>query len=267
MRIVSWNTNGLRGTIKAGMWEPFVKATKPDIICLQETKSEPQQLPEEFLEMTKGWHSAFSWSKVKKGHSGVAIFSKEKPVKVEDGFGHPEFDDEGRTIIAYFDSPAGDYAVINCYFPNGGGGPHRLEYKLKFYKAFLDFVNQLKKKYYVIFTGDVNTAHHEIDLARPKENEKNTGFLPVERAWMDDVEKKGWIDVYRHFFPTTKDAYTYWDQKTGARARNVGWRIDYFFTTEDVIPYISKTTIHSDVYGSDHCPLSIDVDFTADTGE
>lgn len=261
MRIVSWNTNGLRGTIKNGMWEPFVDTVKPDIICLQETKSEPDQLPADFVEETKDWHSSYSWSKVKKGYSGVAIISKEKPYRVDNGFGHSEFDDEGRTVVAYFDSPAGDFVVINCYFPNGGGGPVRLAYKLAFYDAFLAYINSMRKKYHVIFTGDVNTAHNEIDLARPKENEKNTGFLPIERAWMDSIVKKGWIDVYRHFFPETKDAYTYWDQKTGARARNVGWRIDYFFTTEEVIPYILRTTIHSDVYGSDHCPLSIDVDF------
>ncbi|MEN9582910.1 MAG: hypothetical protein RL641_864 [Candidatus Parcubacteria bacterium] len=257
MRIVSWNTNGLRGTINNGMWEPFVASAKPDIICLQETKSEPQQLPPEFIELTKKWHSSYSWSKVKKGYSGVAIISKEKPYRVDDGFGHPEFDDEGRTLVAYFE----DFVLINCYFPNGGGGPHRLKYKLEFYDAFLEFINSLRKKHNVIFTGDVNTAHQAIDLARPKENETHTGFLPVERAWMDKLVKKGWVDVYRHFFPAKADAYTYWDQKSGARARNVGWRIDYFFTTEDVVPYIKKTSIHSDIYGSDHCPLSIDIDF------
>lgn len=258
MRIVSWNTNGLRGTIKNGMWEPFVKSVKPDIICLQETKVEPDQLPAEFLEMTKGWHASYSWSKVKKGYSGTAIFSKEKPYRIDNGFGHPEFDDEGRTIVAYFE----DFVLINCYFPNGGGGPVRLKYKLAFYDAFLTYINSMRKKYHVIFTGDINTAHNEIDLARPKENEKNTGFLPIERAWMDKLVKKDWIDVYRHFFPDLADAYTYWDQKTGARARNVGWRIDYFFTTKEVMPFISKSTIHSDIYGSDHCPLSIDIDFS-----
>lgn len=261
MRITSWNTNGLRGTIKNGMWEPFMKSVKPDIVCLQETKVEPSQLPEEFTTAIEKLHSAFSWSKGRKGYSGVSIISKQKPLVVNDGFGHPEFDDEGRTLVAFFDTDIGEIALINCYFPNGGGGPHRLKYKLEFYNAFLEYINNLRKTHLVIFTGDINTAHFPIDLARPKENEKNTGFLPIERAWIDKLVENGWIDVYRFFNPETKDAYTYWDQKTGARNRNVGWRIDYFFTTEDVIPYIKKTNIHTDVYGSDHCPISIDLDF------
>lgn len=254
MRIVSWNTNGLRGTLKAGMWEPFLKATKADVICLQETKSEPEQLPKEFHE--NGWHSVYAWSKVKKGYSGTAILSKEKPLKVENGFGIKKFDDEGRTTIVYFK----EFVLINCYFPNGGGGPVRLQYKLEFYDAFLKFVEKLKKKHEVIFTGDINTAHTAIDLARPKENEQNTGFLPIERAWLDKVVKQKWTDVFRYFFPDKKDQYTYWDQKTGARNRNVGWRIDYFFVTAGILKKIKKTTIHSDVFGSDHCPISIDVE-------
>ena len=257
MRIVSWNTNGLRGTIKNGMWEPFMASVKPDIICLQETKVGPEQLPAEFLEMTKSWHSTYSWSKVKKGYSGVAIISKEKPYRVDNGIGYPEFDDEGRIATAYFE----DFVLICCYFPNGGGGPVRLKYKLSFYEAFLTHIYSMRKKYNVIFAGDVTTAHNEIDLARSKENENNTGFLPIEREWMDKLVKKDWIDIFRYFYPVATGAYTYWDQKTGARARNVGWRIDYFFTTPEVVQYISKTTIHSDVYGSDHCPISIDIDF------
>ncbi len=255
MRIVSWNTNGLRGTIKANMWEPFIEAVKPDVICLQETKSEPEQLPKEFTE--NGWHHIYAWSKVKKGYSGTAILSKEKPLKVEGGFGIKKFDDEGRTTIAYFKN----FVLINCYFPNGGGGPVRLKYKLDFYDAFLKFVEKLKKTHEVIFTGDVNTAHTEIDLARPKENVENTGFLPIERAWVDKVIKKGWVDVFRYFFPNKKDAYTYWDQKSGARARNVGWRIDYFFVTQKMLKKIKRTTIHADVFGSDHCPISIDLEW------
>ncbi|MBP7846276.1 MAG: exodeoxyribonuclease III [Candidatus Pacebacteria bacterium] len=254
MNIISWNTNGLRGTIKNKMWEPFLKATGADVVCLQETKSEPTQLPEDFP--GAGWHSAYSWSKLKKGYSGVSIFSKVKPIRFIDGMGIKKFDDEGRTIIAEYKN----FYLINCYFPNGGGGPHRLEYKLEFYDAFLKFVEKLRKEKEVIFTGDVNTAHTEIDLARPKENMENTGFLPVERAWIDKVVSKGFVDVWRSFFPDKKDVYTYWDQKTRARDRNVGWRIDYFFGSPKIYKKINKISVYGDVFGSDHCPIGISVD-------
>ena len=152
------------------------------------------------------------------------------------------------------------FILINCYFPNGGGGPERLKYKLEFYDAFLEFINKLKKKGYdVIFTGDVNTAHEEIDLARPKENENSTGFLPIERAWLDEVVNSGWVDTYRHFYPNKRDAYTWWDQKTRARDRNIGWRIDYFFTNQSFMNKIKSTQILSDYMGSDHCPIMIEI--------
>ncbi len=254
MNIISWNTNGLRGTIKNNLWEPFLKATKADVVCLQETKSEPTQLPADFP--GAGWHSAYSFSKLKKGYSGVSIFSKEKPIRFIDGMGIKKFDDEGRTIIAEYKN----FYLINCYFPNGGGGPHRLEYKLEFYDAFLKFIEKLRKEKEVIFTGDVNTAHTEVDLARPKENMENTGFLPIERAWIDKVVSKGFVDVWRTFFPETKDVYTYWDQKTRARDRNVGWRIDYFFASPKIFKKIKETSVYSNVFGSDHCPIAIRLD-------
>ncbi len=261
MRIVSWNTNGLRGTLKAGMWQPFLDATKPDVICIQETKSESSQLPSDFP--GKGWHAYYSWSKVKKGYSGVAIITSIEPSSVVEGIGIKKFDDEGRTITAFFapKKKGGKLlALVNCYFPNGGGGPHRLEYKLEFYDAFLKYVEKLKKKYIVIFTGDVNTAHTEIDLARPKENVDNTGFLPIERAWLDSVVKHGWTDIFRLYNPDARDVYTYWDQKTFARARNVGWRIDYFFAEAQAKKIVKHITTHTDVLGSDHCPISLDID-------
>lgn len=254
MNIISWNTNGLRGTLKNNMWEPFLKATKADVVCLQETKSEPTQLPSDFP--GSDWHCAYSFSKLKKGYSGVSIFSKEKPIRFIDGLGVKKFDDEGRTIIAEYKN----FYLINCYFPNGGGGPHRLEYKLEFYDAFLKFVEKLRKEKEVIFTGDVNTAHTEIDLARPKENMENTGFLPIERAWIDKVVSKGFVDVWRAFFPDKKDMYTYWDQKTRARDRNVGWRIDYFFASPKIYKKIKQVDIYSNVFGSDHCPIGVNVD-------
>lgn len=255
MRIISWNTNGLRATVKQGHFMPLFSFGNPDIVCLQETKCEAEQLPDDVKNL-KGYHSYFSHSKLKKGYSGVAIYTKIKPDKVEYGMGVKRFDDEGRMLVAYYPN----FVLINCYFPNGGMGPERLKYKLDFYDAFLKFINKLKSQNKnVIFCGDVNTAHEAIDLARPKENEENTGFLPIEREWMDELVNNGWVDVFRHFYPNKKDAYTYWDMKTRARDRNVGWRIDYFFTNQSFIKKIKSIKIMDDYYGSDHCPISIDL--------
>lgn len=255
MKILCWNTNGLRATHKNGYFLPLFKDQKPDILCLQETKAEPEQLPEE-VRNVKGYFSYFSHSKIKKGYSGVAIYSKVEPKKVEYGIGIKKFDDEGRILIAYYK----DFVLLNIYFPNGGGGPERLAYKLEFYDEFLKFIDKLRKKgKKVIFCGDVNTAHEAIDLARPKENEENTGFLPEERAWMDEVENAGYVDVFRHLYPTKAGAYTYWDMKTAARDRNVGWRIDYFFISSDLLGKIKDMKILTDIYGSDHCPIELDL--------
>ncbi|MEK7227928.1 MAG: exodeoxyribonuclease III [Patescibacteria group bacterium] len=259
MRIISWNTNGLRATHKQGYFEPLFDKYKPDVVCLQETKSEIDQLPTELAQF-RDYHLSLSHSRGKKGYSGVAIYSKVEPISVRLGFGEKRFDDEGRTIVAEYGPPAGGFYLITCYFPNGGGGPERLKYKLEFYDAFLLFIEKLKKKKPVIFCGDVNTAHTEIDLARPKENVDNTGFLPVERAWMDKLVKKGWVDVYRALNPEQKDVYTYWDQKTRSRDRNVGWRIDYFFCSPELFPHIKKFETLTSYLGSDHCPISIDLD-------
>jgi len=254
MNIISWNTNGLRATAKQGFLDPLFKKYNPDILCLQETKSEPDQLNDE-VRNVMGYDSFFSYSKGRKGYSGVGIYTKEKPIKVDLGFGIKKFDDEGRTIVAEYKS----FYLINCYFPNGGGGPERLKYKLEFYDAFLLYIEKLKKKKPIIFCGDVNTAHTEIDLARPKENTENTGFLPIERAWMDKMVKKGWTDVFRYLNPDKKDIYTYWDQKTRARDRNVGWRIDYFFVSSDILKKVKSFQTLADYYGSDHCPIVLDL--------
>ena len=252
MKIVSWNVNGLRSLAKDDYWEAFLKGAKPDIFCLQETKASPEQLPEAMLSPA-GFSSFFSSSQTKKGYSGVALYSKVEPLNVVYGMGIKEFDQEGRIIGAEYEN----FWLLNVYFPNGGMGPHRLDYKMRFYDDFLAFAEKLRKGKPVIFCGDVNTAHEEIDLARPKENEENTGFLPKERAWIDEVINAGYVDSFRHFHPQTKDAYTYWDLFTHARDRNVGWRIDYFFVTNEFIKHIKNAEIHSDIYGSDHCPISI----------
>ncbi|OGI87261.1 exodeoxyribonuclease III [Candidatus Nomurabacteria bacterium RIFCSPLOWO2_01_FULL_33_24] len=254
MKIISWNVNGLRALERQGYWGNILKKN-PDIFCLQETKAHPDQLSEE-VKLPKGYLSFFSSSEIKKGYSGVALYSKVKPKKVEYGIGIKKFDQEGRIIVSYFDG----FVLLNIYFPNGGMSPERLEYKLEFYDAFLKFINKLRKKgYKIIFCGDINTAHEEIDLARPKANEQNTGFLPEERAWLDEIIASGYVDVFRHFFPNKKDTYTYWDLKTRARDRNVGWRIDYFFISADLIRKIKSTTILKDIYGSDHCPIEINI--------
>lgn len=254
MKIISWNTNGLRATVKQGFFTPLFAFNNPDIVCFQETKCEKEQL-DDSTQNLKGYHSYFSHSKNKKGYSGVAIYSKEIPEKVEYGIGIKEFDDEGRIVIAYYK----DFVLINCYFPNGGGGPVRLQYKLEFYDAFLIFINKLKESgQNVIFCGDVNTAHNEIDLARPKENSKTTGFLPIERAWVDQLVNNGWVDTFRNLYPDKKDVYTYWDQITRARDRNVGWRIDYFFVNQSFLPKIKSFKTLNDYFGSDHCPIMIE---------
>ncbi len=252
MRIVSWNVNGLRSLGKDGSWNTFLAETKPDIFCLQETKARPEQLPEDLRDV-RGFSSFFSSSQVKKGYSGVALYSKIEPLSVLYGMGIKEFDDEGRLIGAEFE----DFWLLNAYFPNGGQGPERLDYKLRFYDAFLFFAEKLRQQKPVIFCGDINTAHEEIDLAHPHENEGGTGFLPEERAWIDEVVSAGYVDAYRSFHPNRSGAYTYWDMRTRARDRNIGWRIDYFFVASEFMGRIKEASIHADIFGSDHCPLSL----------
>jgi exodeoxyribonuclease III len=252
MKIVSWNVNGLRALERKGQFDWLIERG-PDIFCLQETKSQPDQLTDTVRE-PKGYHSYFHFPTAKKGYSGVAIYSKMVPEKVILDLGIPEMDQEGRLIMAQYK----DFLLINCYFPNGGGAPERLKYKLAFYDHFLVYIEKLKKRYpKILFCGDVNVAHTEIDLARPKENVTRVGFLPEERAWMDKLIEKGWVDVYRHFFPKQTGAYTYWDLKTFARERNVGWRIDYFFATPAMLKEIKSVEILDEILGSDHCPIQL----------
>lgn len=252
MQIISWNVNGLRAVHKKGQLDRILEE-KPDILCIQETKSLPDQLPEE-ARHPKGYHSYFHFPTVKKGYSGVAIYSKVEPIKVSLDLSIPDMDQEGRVIMAEYK----DFTLINVYFPNGGGAPERLDYKLAFYEHFLTFIEKLRKtNTNIIFCGDVNVAHEAIDLARPKENEKHVGFLPIERAWMDKLISHDWVDIFRHFYPDKIGAYTYWDMKTYARDRNVGWRIDYFFTTTEMLKKIQSVEILEHIIGSDHCPIRL----------
>lgn len=254
LTLVCWNINGIRAwhARESSAW--FLNK-KPDFFCIQEIKAHPEQIPLSIKEVD-GYAAAFNYSKVKKGYSGVGIYAKTKPEHVSFGMTDGESDEEGR-IVTHFYSKV---AIITCYFPNGGGGPVRLAYKLDFYKKFLEYINTLRDEgFSIIFCGDINTAHEAIDLARPKENEQNTGFLPEERAWLDEVVENGYVDAFRHLHPEKTGAYTYWDMKTRARERNVGWRIDYFFVSDDLADSIVSCEIHDDVYGSDHCPLSLTI--------
>lgn len=252
MKIVSWNVNGLRAVHRKGHWDTFLKEMKPDIFGLQETKASPEQLPDELREAA-GYSSFFSSSQLRKGYSGVAIYSKIEPLSVIYGMGIPEFDQEGRIVGAEYP----DFWLLNVYFPNGGQGPYRLDYKMRFYDAFLAFCEKLRKSKPVIFCGDVNTAHEEIDVARPDEWSSSTGFLPQERAWLDELVNAGYIDTFRRLHPTQRDIYSYWDNFRQSRERNVGWRIDYFFVSSELARQIKKAEIHTDIFGSDHCPISI----------
>lgn len=254
MRITSWNVNGLRAVARKELLYPMLMEVKPDILLLQETKAEESQLPDTVRNIPS-YHSYFNSSQARKGYSGTAIYTKQEPLDVTRGMGKKTYDQEGRIVTAFYD----DLIVSNIYFPNGGRGPEVLAHKLEFYEHFLEYVEDLRTKNPVIWGGDINTAHEEIDLARPKENKENTGFLPEERAWLDEVMGLGWVDTFRHFYPTKEGAYTYWDMKTRARDRNVGWRIDYLFASADLLPSLSKATIHSHILGSDHCPLSVTI--------
>lgn len=254
MKILSWNVNGLRAFERNGNWKRLMDLSA-DIICLQETKSEEAQLSDD-IRKPEGYFSYFSSSQLRKGWSGVALYSKTEPLSVAFDMGIPRFDQEGRIIVAKY----ADFTLFNVYFPNGGQGPERVEYKLEFYDAFLKHIEQLRKKgESIIFCGDVNTAHEEIDLARPHENEKRTGFLPEERAWIDEVVNHGYLDVFRVLYPRKKDVYTYWDMKSHARDRNVGWRLDYFFMSHNLQKKVKSFSTLVDSTGSDHCPIILEL--------
>lgn len=253
MKILSWNVNGIRAAQKKGFLD-WLARESPDILCVQETKAHPDQLDVELLN-PKGYHVYWSWAVSKKGYSGVATFTKKKPIAVKKDFGMECYDCEGRMLITEFP----EFVLFNIYFPNGGRGPERVKYKLDFYDEILKLVQNYKKQgKKVIVSGDYNTAHQPIDLARPKENETTSGFLPEERAWLDKWISKGQVDIFRKF-NQEPNQYTWWDMKSRARDRNIGWRIDYHFVTEDLVPFVKNATIHMDVQGSDHCPVGLEL--------
>jgi exodeoxyribonuclease-3 len=252
VRILSWNVNGIRAAYKKGFIDWFTKEN-PDILCVQETKAMKQQLSDELLNVN-GYTSYFS-SAERKGYSGTATFTKPNPVKVLNGIGIEKFDSEGRFLVTEFD----EFVLFNIYFPNGKAKPERLQYKMDFYEDFLKHLKKLlKQDKKIVICGDVNTAHKEIDLARPKPNEKISGFLPEERAWIDKLLETGFIDTLR-VFNQKPEQYTWWDMMTRARDRNVGWRIDYFFISDNLKDNLKNAFILPDVMGSDHCPVGIEL--------
>lgn len=247
MKIISWNVNGIRSVFKKGLLE-WIARESPDILCLQEIKADLEQFPEDLLKHEH--YQLLCSSAVKKGYSGVATFSRQKILdtkKIE----KEEYDSEGRVLIHEYS----DFFLVNCYFPNGQRDHNRVPFKLAFCDHILDRINILKQKKPVIITGDFNTAHSEIDLANPKTNQKTTGFLPIERAWMDKFIAAGWVDIYRHLHPGETGKYTWWSNRPGCREKNIGWRLDYFFVSPDLVSKIVSAEILSDIKGSDHCPI------------
>lgn len=252
--LYSWNVNGIRAAQKKGLLD-WLHQTKPDILGIQETKAHPDQLDEE-LRNPPGYHAYWA-SAERKGYSGVALFTRIEPNSVQIGLGIDEYDREGRTIVAEFD----EYVLITAYFPNGSRDHSRVPFKMAYKKSFLEFCNQLRSQgKQIIFCGDVNTAHREIDLARPKENRNTTGFLPIEREWLDKIVEQGYIDTFRFLHPEKTEAYSWWAYWGKARERNVGWRLDYFFTSPDLKERIHAAEILVEVQGSDHCPVLLTIE-------
>lgn len=253
VKIYSWNVNGIRAASKKG-FKDWLDREQPDILCIQEVRAEMDQIPEELRDIPG--YLAFWNPAERKGYSGTAILTKVAPQEIYLGWGDPEFDSEGRIVQLEFK----DWVLNGVYFPNGSNGDERLDYKLRFYDAFLENSNQwLRKGKHVVTLGDYNTCHKEIDIARPKENEGNSGFLPIERAWMDKYVDQGYLDTWRHLNPGITDIYTWWSNRGGARPRNVGWRIDYCFIDQGLLPALKSAAIFPTVEGSDHCPIAVEL--------
>jgi len=251
MKLFTWNVNGIRAVQKKGFLD-WLNSTQPDILGIQETKAHPDQL-DDALKAPPGYHTYWAAAE-RKGYSGVALYSKTEPKSVQIGLGIEEYDVEGRTIVAEYD----DFVFITAYFPNGSRDHSRVPYKMAYKTAFLQYCENLRAEgKSVIFCGDVNTAHQPVDLARPKQNEKTTGFLPEERVWIDQAIETGYLDIYRKLNPEKEGAYSWWSYRGGAREKNVGWRIDYFFISPDLEERVETAEIHADVMGSDHCPISL----------
>lgn len=249
MRLLSWNVNGIRAVLGKGFPE-FVAAERPDILCLQETKARPEQVQ---LPLELGGYQAFWSSAEKPGYSGVAVFSREKPLDVREGLGIPDHDREGRVLTVEY----ADFTLVNVYTPNAQDELRRLSYRLEWDAAFRDHLVRESLRKPVIFCGDLNVAHQEIDLARPRENRRSPGFSDEERESFGKLLDAGFGDAFRHHHPEQTDAYSWWSYRAGARQRNVGWRIDYFGVSTAFLRHVTGAEILPHVHGSDHCPVGI----------
>lgn len=253
IKLISWNVNGLRAVMKKGFFETFA-AIDADVLAIQETKLQASQLTVQ-MQKIEGYESFWSHAITKKGYSGVATYTRIPAIDTRQGIGVSRFDDEGRILATDF----GDFVFFNVYFPNGQMGEERLQYKLDFYEAFFAHADQLRNEgRSLIITGDYNTAHNEIDLKNPKSNENTSGFMRIERDWLDRIAAAGYVDTFRHLHPDT-EKYSWWTYRFKARERNIGWRIDYFFVTKDIIErgWVKQAFIDNSIYGSDHCPVGL----------
>jgi exodeoxyribonuclease-3 len=249
-KLISWNVNGLRAAEKKGFLD-WLGRTQADLVAIQETKAHPDQLSAALLHPS-GFLASFNAAE-KKGYSGVATYSTRPPLGVRTGLGEPRSDAEGRVLISEYEP----FVLFNIYFPNGGRGPEWVAHKLAFYRRFLEIAQDHRRAgRSIVATGDFNTAYAEIDIARPKENQKTSGFMPEERAALGEYFAAGLVDTFRHIHPDVVK-YTWWDMVSGARKRNVGWRLDYFLVSSDLQDHIVSADIHDDVMGSDHCPISL----------
>ncbi|MDR2459403.1 MAG: exodeoxyribonuclease III [Deltaproteobacteria bacterium] len=255
MRLLSWNVNGIRAISEKADFFPWLEKSEASIIALQEVKAEPGQLSPTLLN-PYSYLSYWCSSKQKKGYSGVALYSLTEPISISYELPNDKWAQEGRLIQAEYPH----FYFFNVYFPNGQKDEVRLNYKLGYYDAFLAHANKLRKKKPIVVCGDFNTAHHPIDLARPKENEETSGFLPIERKWLDKLVSNGYVDTFRHIKGQEKDAYSWWSFRAGSRDKNIGWRIDYFFVSKELEGKIKNAWIEPKVKGSDHCPVGLELD-------
>lgn len=250
LKLISWNVNGLRAQVRKGFLEKL-EALDPDILCLQEIKLSEGQLE---LDL-KNYEEYYNYAE-RKGYSGTAIFTKKKPLSVTYGIGIPEHDQEGRVITMAFES----FILVTCYTPNSKRGLERLDYRQVWEDAFLAYLKKLEEDKPVVVCGDLNVAHNDIDLANPTSNHKNAGFTDEERAKFNQLLDNGFIDTFRYFHPDETEAYTWWSNFANSRARNIGWRIDYFLASEALKPRLISAAIHADVMGSDHCPVELQLE-------